>query len=690
MTSIRGYVGSLNLVVAATAILLFGAGCSTTPEITDGGGSTSYQLKLIGSSIEDINLGDSSSVRVILCESTEKGCKVLSGKEIQFQLMGNVYDTTIEKQALSTDETGSAAVTVKIGTNPELARIQKVQVLVSTTAYAKVEPVTKTFQVRESRMIIVLPDGEVRNLNKGLKTSQLMKVDYTQSEAGTERLIPVPNQSLHFKILKGDTETKPCYFDDTPGKTETDVVTNAMGVSNVPFFTGNVVGTHYIYVSGATAAEVQMTIIVQENGSPECKTSRDCVKGKVCRDGQCVPEREPCDAISNPCPSGYLCVDGDCYMKATCPDGWELVEESGTKVRCKLKDHPCKKDEDCPEGLVCRDGQCVTCLTDAECPPPLKCIDGQCRDPGQCPGLDKLDVTGVWYTNHMFKTDAALAGFPKLAGPIDIINQALMGDLTAVCGNIPFICPVLGKLVEALVKQYVPPWAPKLVASLNSLANLFSEGMKVQGDMMLQRSGLLMGTENWQSAVMCFIQNCPKGRQDPNFPKCCEIDVIFNQGTNGIKVKEVKPFTAQVDCDVLTVNERQVDMEVGKLINYMVTMVVQISTGYNTLEDAVNAMVDCPALAQNAASSWCKFSGCDVLIETACEAAKATLPAALTAWLDQQSTSWTTFTFHGNAKIKDTGTDQRADELNDGKWEGTIKVLLDGDLKDSTWNATRN
>ena len=64
------------------------------------------------------------------------------------------------------------------------------------------------------------------------------------------------------------------------------------------------------------------------------------------------------------CDDGLICVEGEC------------VEDTSSTG--------CETDEDCPSGFNCVDGECVEdtsstgCSTDADCPSGFSCIDGEC------------------------------------------------------------------------------------------------------------------------------------------------------------------------------------------------------------------------------------------------------------------------------------------------------------------------
>ena len=157
------------------------------------------------------------------------------------------------------------------------------------------------------------------------------------------------------------------------------------------------------------------------------------------------------------------------------------------------------------------------------------------------------------------------------------------------------------------------------------------------------------------------------GGRKTNWPSCAEMDIVLSDAN--IKMQEVKNFTGRVDCDMLYIDKREVEMEMYKLVSFVVDMVVQIITGYDNLQDAVDNMIDCASVQTDVDDMACSISDgkfCSVPgVEAACIAGKATLPKVMTDWLAKQGVP-TTFTFSGHAKIVDDELDKYADHLKDG------------------------
>jgi MYXO-CTERM domain-containing protein len=90
--------------------------------------------------------------------------------------------------------------------------------------------------------------------------------------------------------------------------------------------------------------------------SGECQTDADCPGGGICVDGECL--------LAPPCVE-----DADCEVDEICVDGL-CVARGGDS---------CDTDADC-NGLVCVDGECVSCSTaGVACPDGMVCgPDGRC------------------------------------------------------------------------------------------------------------------------------------------------------------------------------------------------------------------------------------------------------------------------------------------------------------------------
>jgi hypothetical protein len=120
----------------------------------------------------------------------------------------------------------------------------------------------------------------------------------------------------------------------------------------------------------------------------DCPRNQPCVCRQCRQDGDCPPQRPRCNTGTDSI-TGKLC--NECLEDAHCPAG-QLCDQ----VPGKCEGFECDSNEDCEDGLICRQGSCVTdpCVNGIEdgdesdvdcggsCP---KCNRGaRCRDGSDC------------------------------------------------------------------------------------------------------------------------------------------------------------------------------------------------------------------------------------------------------------------------------------------------------------------
>lgn len=226
------------------------------------------------------------------------------------------------------------------------------------------------------------------------------------------------------------------------------------------------------------------------------------------------------------------------------------------------------------------------------------------------PPSEFLDLNGTWNTRYVFDLSAYLFGISNIADELDFIDQTFQG-------NISTGFPPLDAFIISIVQQYVPSWLVDLIDVLNTMATLFSETHVYGGRMTITQdpplqptdpSTVLRATETWSEFVLLFVSRCPRGRSDPNFPTCAEhrIPVTHNpQAVGPVNILvEVHPLAGVLQAGVpeadFVFQDREVDMEMQKLILLVVDFAVSLVTPYNNLRDALGAAVDCPGLGGRA------------------------------------------------------------------------------------------
>jgi hypothetical protein len=221
-----------------------------------------------------------------------------------------------------------------------------------------------------------------------------------------------------------------------------------------------------------------------------------------------------------------------------------------------------------------------------------------------------LDLNGTYNTRYVFDLSAYLFGISNIADELDFIDQTF-------AGNIDTGFPPLDAFIVSIVQQFVPPWVVDLVSALNTMATLFSEVRVNGGRLTITQDPPLMptdpitaihATETWTEFVLLIVDQCPGGRSDPNFPTCAEhhVPVTHNPAAVGPVniLVEIKPFNGTLDAGVpqaaFRFIDREIDMEMQKLILLIVDTVVRLVTPYNDLRSALGGVVDCGNLGAEA------------------------------------------------------------------------------------------
>ncbi|MCK6547210.1 hypothetical protein L6R52_15270 [Myxococcota bacterium] len=221
-----------------------------------------------------------------------------------------------------------------------------------------------------------------------------------------------------------------------------------------------------------------------------------------------------------------------------------------------------------------------------------------------------LDLNGTWNTRYSFDLSAFLFGISGIADELDFIDQTFEG-------NIDTGFPPLDAFIVSIVQQYVPPWAVDLVNALNSMATLFSEVNVYGGRLTITQDAplspwdtttALHASETWGELVMLIVEQCPRGRSDPNWPRCAEhrIPVTHNPAAVGPLeiLVELDPFDGTLNAGIpqadFRFDNREVQLEARKLVLMVLDFVVSLTTPYANLRDALGGVVDCGGLGDQA------------------------------------------------------------------------------------------
>lgn len=324
------------------------------------------------------------------------------------------------------------------------------------------------------------------------------------------------------------------------------------------------------------------------------------------------------------------------------------------------------------------------------------------------PPTDFLDVSGTWQTRYDFDTSEYLFGISNIADPLSFI-------VNIVNNNISTGFPPLDQWISSFVMMYVPPQVIQILGVLNSIAT-FSERMEAEGAMTIMQhppstpsaaSTDLDAVEAWSSITVFIVEQCPLLRQDPNFPQCARYTIPVVQqpamaGPLEIGV-DVKPFSGTLDAvqngSAVVFPDREVEVEMGRLILLVVDTIVRVSSGgqYNDLHDMLSQIIDCGGLAQDAAN-WAQQNlglspivalGLQTLIDDQCNDAIDDIVNGV----GLVTVDWDVFEYDQHGVAKDYDADNVADELQlmsvpNGLRNGTFQALISASM-DGVWEGVR-
>lgn len=272
-------------------------------------------------------------------------------------------------------------------------------------------------------------------------------------------------------------------------------------------------------------------------------------------------------------------------------------------------------------------------------PPPDSGMVGEPPDSGVVmpPPSAFLDLNGTWNTRYNFDLSAYLFGISNIADEISFIDNALNGFIDTGF-------PPLDNFIISIVQQFVPPWVTDVVGVLNTAATLFDVVQANGGRMTIVQDApldphaadtALHGTETWSEIVLWIVDQCPRGRQDPNWPACAEYHVPVTHNPQSVGpveiLVEIKPFNGTLNAGIpeadFVFRDREIDMEMQKLILLAIDTAIRIATQFNTLREALGNVVDCGGLGDRArdfAQNNLGFNvvaaiGIGVLVEDQCE-----------------------------------------------------------------------
>jgi hypothetical protein len=367
----------------------------------------------------------------------------------------------------------------------------------------------------------------------------------------------------------------------------------------------------------------------------------------------------------------------------------------------------CTVNAQCPPGQVCS-GDPPRCQPGGpgcgSCPPP-------CDGAGCVPHETVPDVSGWWYTRHDFAISEAIPlAVREVFKGIRLIDQTLLGKLT-IPGLPRWVQAVLDSWVSRLLQQYLPGWLQELVHLADDLATILGN-LRSEGSLRLTRNGdaaHLEGEEIWTSLVFYWLPLCNGDISgDPaEPPECARIDVLTTDSGATDETAQCKgqllpaisvraaPFTASVarkgDAWVLDVDQRQVKLEMGKIVLILVDQLIALVSGgeYHCIDEVTACppggpcLVDCTGLGADidGATDGIVDSG---TVEALCSGA---VRAWGQIWMEGLARMWPvgadTLDFSGSATISGHTDDANCDE-------GAVPDTCGARLGNARWDADLN
>jgi len=370
---------------------------------------------------------------------------------------------------------------------------------------------------------------------------------------------------------------------------------------------------------------------------------------------------------------------------------------------------------------------------EVECPSGYVCVDGAC-EPGTVPKDPAVpDVTGVWYTKHVFAIrDSLPPGFREAFAAIRALDQLLSGRL----GLPAWLQPV----IDALLGHFLPGWFYAVVRLGDDLGTLLSF-LRAEGRMRLSPgadSAHVKGTEGWTSLVFYWLPLCGEDiAGDPAVPPdCARLDVTTTDAGDAFGSRRCRgeifpavrvraaPFSAAVEAIPgsaparyqLSVPRREVDVDVGNAVVTAIDAALSLATPWQCIAEATDCrggqecIVDCAGLGRSV-DDFTRGVLAAGLIENACAGAVGLAGRAVTDVLASFRFRSNLLVFGGRASIGAVGEDEStcrsgascAGQLGndgfdgdlrqrpaarDGSWSGAFFADQPGEMPGS-WEAKR-
>jgi len=293
------------------------------------------------------------------------------------------------------------------------------------------------------------------------------------------------------------------------------------------------------------------------------------------------------------------------------------------------------------------------------------------------PPPEFIDLTGHYDTHYLLDLSAYLWNLGDLAGPLDIIDQVLAGNIMTGITS-------LDNAIQSAISQFIPPWLVNVVTVLNNAANLFDE-VETDGHMVIKQNTVsstttfstLTSTESWNQLTVRIIEGCPMGRNDPNYPACARQPIpISSQNMIGpVEVGiRIQPFTGTATTTYpvapFEFPSREIEIELTKLLRIAIDVAIRIETNNQVmgLQDALDRAIDCAGLEAEALRlannvSMTLAPSIAAVVRQACEDVKQDTMDAVLGTVEAVGVDWEVLVFEQLGEGVDNNANGSADTI---------------------------
>jgi hypothetical protein len=627
------------------------------------------RLAVVGPALIQLEAGGEATLQVALAQ---EDIGPVVDELVEFTIVGDGRGSSLPTgvtAATATDTLGIASVVLAAGTEEATFQVTASSPGANTVAFAvQVVRLQHRIAIVRTPNVRVGADGRDATVEIGAHSRVLARVRITDQFGRAVEGVQVQYSfSQAAQTATFDTDGSP-------------ILTNVGGEAQIAVDTGiTLEDTFTVRAATSESAAATWRFTVQTDQSRICETDSDCGFGLYCRNSICqgtasCSNEEPVVE----CPRGYRCVVNECHPSF---------------------DIGCSTDDDCGTGFLCVDEMCQVenpqCETDEDCPGEFECRAGLCA--GDAEG-EFPNISGGWYTAHHFDIREALpSSLQRAADPIRRIHRALLGEF-----DLPFPLSLLEPLLEAIIDQYVPSWVTTVVSILDTTLTLMSD-MRARGYKSIDQTATFWaGTEIWESFVFYYLPMCPGAPPADPTPDCARVDLFVEDLSDDISLGlKVHPFigtVSEIGADqtaTILVDKREVDLNIGRLLRWIIDELAGILTPYDDLESAVLAAADCQALGNSVESLTDGFLSAS-LVAAMCQSLLETILGQILDAITGVAFDLGLLEFEGPATVHEIGAGNFAGKLGypnyessrDGRWDGRFTRVVGG--VPGGWHSSRS